>query len=401
MSIQNLVVLSCLSSVLAACATGTGSNAPMLDPNLEWYGDNAARLEALIADRGIRAESYDPSQPPIAVFDWDNTVIKNDIADMVIFWTLNNNLILQPPGRDWTRVTPLLSAAAVAGLARACDAQAEPGQPLVTDQTDDASRACADAILAVYYDGVAPSGEDAYTVDETDTLETAYGLAVQLQAGYTGAEIRAFAEQARDFALNQPIGATQTVGTGTYNAYIRVYDQMRDLISVMQDNGFDVWVVSASSQFIVEPFAAEVGIAADHVIGVRASLDGAGQAEYTFQGCGTYADGNTAIITFRQGKRCWINKVIFGVTEGAAQLDSPSPLSFTAGDSSTDLWMLGDAEDLRLVLNRNKTEVMCHAYENADGKWLINPMFIEPKGQKADGYACGEFGIADQQDTVY
>lgn len=390
----------CLLFVLPGCSDDAAPG-PILDPQLEWYGDNAERIEAAIVELGVLSDSYDPAQPPVAVFDWDNTVIKNDIGDMTVFWMLNNNLVLQPPARDWSMVNPLFTAEALAGLNLACDAQGEPGQPLLTDQTDDLSRACADAILAAYYDGLAVTGEDAYLGGETETLEPAYGLAVQLQAGYTGAEIRSMAEEARDFAVAQPIGATQTVGTGEYNAYIRIYDQIADLIAAMQDNGFDVWVVSASSQFIVEPFAAKAGVAADHVIGVRATLDATDKAEYTFQGCGTFADGNSEIITFRQGKRCWINKIIFGVADGAAQLDQASPLAFTAGDSSTDLWMLRDAQTLRLAINRNKTELMCYAYENADGKWLINPMFIEPKGQKVDGYSCAAYGIADQQDTVY
>ena len=38
---------------------------------------------------------------------------------------------------------------------------------------------------------------------------------------------------------------------------------------------------------------------------------------------------------------------------------------------------------------------------NADGRWLINPMFIEPKAQQADGYTCDEYGLPDQEDTVF
>jgi phosphoglycolate phosphatase-like HAD superfamily hydrolase len=400
MSPPKLSLLLLLPLLVPACSDGEDP-APLLDPELEWYGDNAAELEAAITELGVLGDSHDPAQPPIAVFDWDNTVIKNDIGDMTVFYMLDNNLVLQPPERDWTRVTPLFTPAAVTGLNQACDAQAEPGQPLVTDQTDDASKACADAILAAYYDGVTVAGDDAFTSGETETLEPSYGLAVQLQAGYTADEIRDIGARARDFALAQDIGARQAVGTGEYNAYIRIYDQMRDLIEVLQDNGFDVWVVSASSQFIVEPFAAQVGIDADHVIGVRATLDGAGKTEYTFQGCGTSPERNSEMITFRQGKRCWINKVMFGVTDAAAQLDDASPLALTAGDSTTDLWMLRDAQTLRLVINRNRTELMCFAYENADGKWLINPMFIAPLAQKADGYSCSAYGVPDQDDTVY
>ena len=54
---------------------------------------------------------------------------------------------------------------------------------------------------------------------------------------------------------------------------------------------------------------------------------------------------------------------------------------FAAGDSDTDLTFVQDARVLKLVINRNKSGLMCNAYSNDGHKWLINPMFIEPKKQ--------------------
>ena len=39
---------------------------------------------------------------------------------------------------------------------------------------------------------------------------------------------------------------------------------------------------------------------------------------------------------------------------------------------------LTDATALRLVLNRNRIELMCRTYANSDDRWLANPMFIDP-----------------------
>ncbi|MEK7483815.1 MAG: hypothetical protein AABZ60_05740, partial [Planctomycetota bacterium] len=77
-------------------------------------------------------------------------------------------------------------------------------------------------------------------------------------------------------------------------------------------------------------------------------------------------------------------------------------LIFVAGDSNTDISMLLDAQ-YKLVINRNETELMCYAYYNEDslGNWLINPMFIDPKFQKTEGYSCSLFGLPDQQDSIY
>jgi hypothetical protein len=49
------------------------------------------------------------------------------------------------------------------------------------------------------------------------------------------------------------------------------------------------------------------------VIGIRTTLQ-AGRTTYTLEPCGAGLAQNS-IITFDEGKRCWINKVIFGEPE--------------------------------------------------------------------------------------
>lgn len=68
---------------------------------------------------------------------------------------------------------------------------------------------------------------------------------------------------------------------------------------------------------------------------------------------------------------------------------------FAAGDSDTDVEFLKDATALKLVLNRNKKELMCNPYGNAGGTWLINPMFIAPRAQMAGTYACSTSACKD------
>ena len=373
-----------------------------------WHGGNAQALSRMIAEHGKASAGYDPSHPPVAAFDWDNTVIKNDVGDAVMFWMLGNNKILQPPKRDWRTTSPLLSDDAVAALGKVCASQGEPGKPLATGGTDAKSVACADEILAIYDGGKTTAGAKAWKVGaQSDTMEPAYAWTVALEAGSTLAEIKSFAEQAIAFNLANAIGAVQRIGSRKdVAAWIRIYEPMRELVAALQAGGFDVRVISASAQPLVEAFAARVGIVADHVIGVRAVLDRKGKATAVFQGCGSHAEGNFGLITYKQGKRCWLNKVLFGTTTADAQMNDPSPLLFAAGDSDTDLHFLKDAR-YRLVLNRNKTELMCHAYAgrgkvaSADGLWLVNPMFIEPKPRKAEPYDCSQHGLPNQTDAVY
>ena len=132
-----------------------------------------------------------------------------------------------------------------------------------------------------------------------------------------------------------------------------------------------------------------VGVAPDHVVGIRSRTDGAGHLTYGFEGCGPVADDSDALIPYIEGKRCWINKVVFGDSSPAAIERRPdgSRQVFAAGDSNTDVEFLRDAT-YKLVLNRNKKELMCNAYNDAGDSWRVNPMFIDPKPQLASGYPC-------------
>lgn len=106
----------------------------------------------------------------------------------------------------------------------------------------------------------------------------------------------------------------------------------------------------------------------------------------------TRANGQTSLITYYAGKRCWINKVIFGEPAASQLAPNPDPSKrpvFVAGDSDTDLAMLKDATVLKLVIERHKLEVSCNAWANYQNKWLHQPMFIEPKSAPAAGaFAC-------------
>ena len=179
-------------------------------------------------------------------------------------------------------------------------------------------------------------------------------------------------------------------------------------MDTMQQNGFELWVVSASPQHVVEPFAAMVNVAADHVVGIRQVPAMDGRLTSNIAGCGPVPDGTNdgagnftgnSMITYIDGKRCWVNKVIYG-DAGPTALDRNPDLTkrpaFAAGDSDTDVSFVQDATAMKLVLNRNKKEIMCNAYRDYGGIWLINPMFIAPKGQLVSGYTCSTTGCKDE-----
>jgi hypothetical protein len=130
------------------------------------------------------------------------------------------------------------------------------------------------------------------------------------------------------------------------------------------------------------------GVAPDHVVGIRSTVDSSNKMTYRFEGCGPLADGQGAMISYIQGKRCFINKYVYGDTTAKAINRRPDGQRqvFAAGDSDTDIEFLRDAT-YKLVINRNKKELMCSAYYNDNDSWRINPMFIGPKAA-ASPYAC-------------
>ncbi|MBT2442289.1 haloacid dehalogenase-like hydrolase [Streptomyces sp. ISL-36] len=376
------------SAALAALAAVTGlftappaqakpEACPTLKKSDGWHGDNRARLQELI-DAHCRAKGAEP----VAVFDWDNTVIKNDVGDATMFWLLRNSRIRPPEKDDWRTTSRHLTDEAADALAGACPTGVRT-LPTATDMR------CADEILSVYAQGVTTTGQKAFAGFDHRRMEPQYAWLAQLLRGWTTRQVASFAAAARTENLAAPVGAEQRVGTGTVTGWVRYYDQQRDLVRTLQRAGFDVWIVSASPEPVVDVWAQGVGIEPSHALGIRNTTEH-GRLTARLKGCGSVPDAEDSMITYIDGKRCWINQEIFGVRGRAAEQVQPAHLRqvFAAGDSDTDVTFLHDATGLRLVLNRNKNELMCRAYDNSDGRWLVNPMFIEPRKRKTSPYPC-------------
>jgi hypothetical protein len=317
------------------------------------------------------------------LFDWDNTVVKNDVGDATTFWLLRNDKVRQPAGRDWSTTSRYLTDEAAAALRSACGAAVPPGKPLPTGS----DTRCADEILSVYSDGTTSGGAAAFSGYNHRRMEPSYAWAAQLMAGYSPAEIRSFARKARAENLAAPVGAQQRVGTRRVTGWVRYYDQQRDLVATLVRAGFDVRIISASATPVVQVWAKDVGLDARHVTGVTNTVR-AGRLTSRLESCGG-ADADS-VIPYIDGKRCFVNQDLLGVSGPAAFGRQPAGKRqvFGAGDSDTDVTFTGDATGLRLVINRNKPELMCRSYHNSDGKWLINPMFIGPRPAMASPYPC-------------
>ena len=405
-------------TLAAAAALTAAPTAPPVSPHPNcprltgtWYGDNRARLQQVIDERGTCSGA---GGHPVAVFDWDNTVTKNDVTDATLSWSLRHDGLLRPA--RWKDTSPWLTDAADRALTEACGTGTP--EPLRTST----NARCTDEILDIRENATTTSGAPAFagTWNHRRTVPQ-YAWVPQLFAGRTPAELASYARKARTEALAAPVGATRTLGTHTVPAYVRYYDQQRDLIGTLQRAGFDVYIVSAGSEPITEVWSKDVGIDSAHTIAIRSLLDRRGRITPSNQGCGNVPVTRGTAIPYIDGKRCWINQEIYGVHGAAAWQRQPWPRRpvLAAGDADTDVTFVGDATGAHLVLNRNKPELMCRAYDNADGRWLINPMFIEPLPRRPDPYPCSTRAhnasdgakdpllrddglvVPDQPDTVY
>jgi len=367
-------------------------NPTTLRTDLVWYGTNRETLDGWIGSEGCTSPGYRHRRKPIALFDWDNTVVKNDVGDAITFHLISNDKVVQPPNQDWKRTSRYMTDAAASALSLACGTSVAAGQPLPTST----NTACADEMLGIYIDGKTRGGAAAFAGWNYRRMEPTYAWTAQLLAGYTHAEVRQMALDAVLPKLAAPQGTTQVVGTRTVNGWIRIYDQLQDLINVLESNGYELWVITASPQDVVGALAPLTGIPASRVVGIRSLTDASGRLTYDFEGCGPVPDGDSSMISYIEGKRCWVNKIIFGDhTKHAIErrpVDKRAVFGF--GDSDTDIEFMRDTK-YKLALNRNKKELMCFAYNNEHDSWRVNPMFLEPKAAQAALYRCSTTACLD------
>ncbi|MEU1461887.1 haloacid dehalogenase-like hydrolase [Streptomyces sp. NPDC005727] len=371
-------------TLAAAAALAAAPTAPSARPGCprlttSWHGDNRARLQHVIDARG----TCSGHTGAVAAFDWDNTVTKNDVTDATLSWALRQDRLPRPA--RWKDTSAWLTEAADKALTAACGTGA--GAPLRTSTEP----RCTDEILEIRENATTMSGARAFAGhwNHRRTVPQ-YAWIPQLFAGRTPAELASYARAARREALAAPVGATRTLGTHTVPAYVRHYAQQRDLIRTLHRAGFRVYVVSAGAEPVTEVWSRGVGVDAAHTIAIRPVLDRRGRITTRTEGCGGVPATRGSVIPYIDGKRCWINQEVYGVRGAAAWQRQPWERrpALAAGDADTDVTFVGDATGAHLVIDRGKPELMCRAYDDADHRWLVNPMFIDPLPRRTEPYPC-------------
>ncbi|WP_236518636.1 haloacid dehalogenase-like hydrolase [Sandaracinus amylolyticus] len=355
----------CLCVALAACGAPRVREERVVPVTLReegWLPENRARIERVIATLGAREGRR------VAVFDWDNTMMRGDIGDLVLAHLIERGAIAEGA---IPRDDAMLGEAAHAALAGARDAT-ERGR----------------VVAHLAWRGTTPEGEPAFTVPMAPFYRSTYGVIAQvLAAGRTDDALRAIAREAFAAASAAPVGTREVIGGVEVERFARLHVPMIELARALESVGVEVWIVSASPEPIVQALAEIAGLAPARVIGVRMQHDGSGRGTARFEACGEGALA-TPVMTWLEGKRCWINRAIFDVPAARQRMRQEDPALrpvLVAGDSDGDLAMLQDATELRIVLDRQNVRLMCNALASG---WLVQPLFVDPPPPRETPYPC-------------
>ena len=301
-----------------------------------WEAGVKANLVKLVVANGEGSDKFDPKNPPVAAIDFDNTCIRGDIGRAFYDYMVSERKIL-------------FNDAIFAAL---------PGDKRkgIKEAWDKLRKLPADKQAgSVELQAFRKSMHQAYWSLCYDTPpEKCYPWQVRFYAGYTPDEVRSMAEGVMLSQLEKPLGsepikagpddqAPAITSTG-----IRIHDEIRNLIHLLKKRGFDVWIISAGPEWVVEGAAKSFGVEPDRVIGMRAKLkDGKLTSEIE------------PPPTFRQGK-----------VEAIKQFIGKKPL-LAVGDSWTDAEMLEYVEHA-LLIDRGYADLKKKA---VDSGWWIQPTF--------------------------
>jgi phosphoserine phosphatase len=278
-----------------------------------------------------QSHSGDPGVRPLAVFDCDGTVIKGDIGESVFFRQIEEFFFRVSPAELWTDYPERAQLDAVYKTLSTTAPAARRTHPLFND--------FAGHLLSWYYDQLA-----------ADAVHKGCADIVRLFAGFTEAEVRAFSRDTLKRELQVPLGE-KTLGRRTVHSGARFLREARELIQILLKNGFDIWAVSGSSKWSVEPVFTAFGIPEDQVIGISLAHHN-----------GTLSDIPVEPIPIRAEKI------------GALQAQESRIPLLVASDSRNDIPLLLYSTTTRVWINsrhRSAAEFFAAVGAPPDDRWVI------------------------------
>jgi HAD superfamily phosphoserine phosphatase-like hydrolase len=292
-------------------------------PRGRWSPENHGRIQALIREHGAGGPRWDPCDPPLAVFDWDNTIIAGDIGDQAFNVFAERGLFK-------------FEEAVLAPL------REETQQELRELWKGEDAAALRARLHRAYLELCEDKGN-----------AVCYPWLTELFHGYARDWLERFAHELIEQELGREMGAQTVPGTEVViQRGVRVRPEMEAAIRALDGAGFEVWVVSASPEWLIQVFAPRVGIPRERVLGMQPVFDAKSVAQPKIEPPVTYRSGKVAAIRSR-------------IPRGGRR----PAIAF--GDAETDREMLEDAHlgvlfDRGIPGMRDRAEVL---------RWVLQPPF--------------------------
>jgi phosphoserine phosphatase len=282
-------------------------------------------------DEFLRKHARNGSTQAVAVFDCDGTVIKGDIGEAMFYHQIEqfhfrlNPALLWP---DHPHRKELGKSYQQLALLPADERRRNP-----------AFEPFARMLLDWYVNQIA-GGQVAKACADI----------VRLYAGFTRKEVRALAETAFLEELSTPFSERPLGGRNSKRG-IRYLQEAVDLLELLRENGFEIWAVSGSSKWSVEPVFDRLRIPPERVIGIDLE-----------ERDGLLTGMPVLPIPIRE------NKI------HALRMHQTRPPVLVASDSRNDIPLFGYSEDLRILVNsrkRTSEEFFRSGEIPRDDRWIV------------------------------
>ncbi|MBI2066410.1 MAG: haloacid dehalogenase-like hydrolase [Deltaproteobacteria bacterium] len=277
-------------------------------------------------------------QPPLAIFDFDKTVIQNDVGEAV-FHYLAENMKLAYSSSLYKHIGERYEAKLIEEAVKRL-------LPLSPEQRrkDPLYRKYQKAILGAYYHRIEQEGSKA-----------AYPWVVAVFAGLSEREMYQLTGQAIKEELRRAI-TEEEIRTDPADQHplhvkrgIRLYPEIEQLMRLMKEVGVEVWVVSASARWIIQKVLEQLKLPVDNFIGMAVEVRN-----------GILTSDPVHPQPMGPGKLEAILKQIGRIP------------NFVAGDSPSDFAMMESATEISLLIDSGNPETRSHAEKNG---WLIQTAF--------------------------
>jgi phosphoserine phosphatase len=337
--------------------TSSGTTTPTAETTTKegnWHPENLARITDTLSS--LANQSF--AAKPVAIFDFDNTCIFRDIGQAVFRFQVQHlryrispeelAAILPPETKELAGRPMAAIRATLLDAYRSLWPMIQAGQSLLARQKPTYPLF---ATLLLWCTDMAR---------KTEHLGPRYVLPFmgKMLAGFTTAELRQLAQEVVEQVGKEPlveerlaVEAPHPIGSisASYPLGLHAYPEMKALMDQLAAQGIERYVISASTEWLVEGAAPMLGFAvdADHIFGIRVRL--ADQERLTIDDVPAYP------TTFREGKA----QIILEQIKGTPVL--------VAGDADTDYEMLTlPGVPIRLLINRRQNGLIASLYQQPD-----------------------------------